>query len=409
MGRLNSLPIIDSVHFFGSIHMYKIRQPLALLALLVTVIALTAVPTLQAQTPTNSHNFALQAVSADGTSIIPYFVLDGTAGGQTTRQVQIVNQGDSAGSVQLYTVDAATGHIGGTVLKMREDTPTETGGWIQLERDTITLAPGEGQLISFVVNVPAGARSGQHVGGIVMEPLDEDAEVQTQSQDEVSFQVDVKTRTAVAVQVNLPGTPIEQLDVLGITLGGHDSRQIMYLNLRNSGTQMVKTTGSLRIVDDQGQQLQNIRFNIGTFLPEDEINYPVHIVGEALAAGNYTADLSLRYGDTAQIYRNELAFDISQADNVQIFEGREALASPLASQTNQLVSGRPAWETMAIAGLGLLLTSFVVYLTVSIYQYERERKLRKQKLAQQQMTKQRANRQQRPLPTKQPIRARSGR
>jgi hypothetical protein len=172
---------------------------------------------------------------------------------------------------------------------------------------------------------------------------------------------------------------------------------------------MVKTTGSLRIVDDQGQQLQNIRFNIGTFLPEDKINYPVHIVGEALAAGNYTADLSLRYGDTAQIYRNELAFDISQADNVQIFEGREALASPLASQTNQLVSGRPAWETMAIAGLGLLLTSFVVYLTVSIYQYERERKLRKQKLAQQQMTKQRANRQQRPLPTKQPIRARSGR
>jgi hypothetical protein len=395
--------------FFRSIHMRKIRQ---LLALFLLLMALTAVPALQAQTPTNNNDFSLQAISSDGQSAVPYFVLDGATGEQIAGQVQIVNRGDSLGSVQLYAVDAATGNTGGTVMRMQEDALVGTGSWIELERDLVTLAPGEGQMVPFVVNVPSGARSGHHVGGIVMQPASEDAGSQAESQDEVSFQVEVKTRTAVAVQINLPGAPVEQLDVLGINLGGHDSRQIMYLNLRNSGTQMFKTTGSLRILDAQGQALQNIRFDIGTFLPENEIEYPVYVVGEALPAGSYTADLSLRYGETVQIYRNQLAFDISEADNIQIFEGREALASPLAAQASDMVNGRSNWEIIAIGGLGVLLIGFVIYLIVSIYHYERERKQRKQKLTPQpqaQVSSLRSSPQQRPLPTKPPLRAQNNR
>ncbi|MBK8902313.1 MAG: DUF916 domain-containing protein [Anaerolineaceae bacterium] len=248
--------------------MRKLRQFLGLILILA---AFTAVPPLHAQAQPGNHSFSLQAIGPDGQSIVPYFVLDGTTGGQVTGQVQVANRGDSPGSVQLYTVDAVTGHTGGTVLKMREDARTGTGSWIELERDAVTLAPGEGQIIPFVVHIPSNARSGEHVGGIVMEPVDDAAELQVAGQDEVSFAVEVKTRTAVAVQVNLPGTPIEKLEVLGIDLGGHDSRQIMYLNLRNSGTQMVKTTGSLRILDAQNQELQNIRFKIDTFIPENEI------------------------------------------------------------------------------------------------------------------------------------------
>lgn len=384
--------------------MRTIRQFWGLVLLLVVF---TAVPILQAQTPAGNHNFSLQAISQDGKSTIPFFVLDGTTGGQISGQVYVINQGESLGSVQLYTVDAATGNTGGTVLKMRDDALSGTGSWIHLERDLVTLAPGEGQLIPFVVNVPAGVRSGHHVGGIVMELVSEIAESPAVSQDEVSFQVEVKTRTAVAVQVNLPGIPVEQLAVEGIKLGGHDSRQIMYLNLQNSGTQMVKTTGSLRILDAQGQQLQNIRFDIGTFLPENKIEYPIDIRGEALRAGNYTADLSLRYGETVQIYRNQLAFAISEADNVQIFEGRAALASPLAAQTNEFVNGRSTWEVVTIGVLSLLLSGFVIYLIVSIVQYERERKLRQKKNTLQQIPGQRRNQPQHPLPTNQPLRARS--
>ena len=78
--------------------MCKIRP---LLGLFVMMIALTAVPILHAQTPTNNNNFSLQAISPDGKSIIPYFVLDGTSGGQITGQVQIVNRGDI---IQLHLI-----------------------------------------------------------------------------------------------------------------------------------------------------------------------------------------------------------------------------------------------------------------------------------------------------------------
>ena len=388
--------------------MRKLRHFLGMILMLA---AFTAVPQLYAQTEANNHSFSLQAVGPDGQSLVPYFVLEGATGGQVTGQVQVANRGDSPGSVQLYTVDAVTGQTGGTVLKMREDALTGTGSWIELERDVVTLAPGEGQLIPFVVHIPTNARSGEHVGGIVMEPVDEGAGTQTVGQDEVSFAVEVKTRTAVAVQVNLPGTPVENLEVLGIDLCGHYSRQIMYLNLRNIGTQMFKTNGSLRILDAQSQELQNIRFSIDTFLPGNEIRYPIYVDGEALPAGSYTADLSLRYGETVQIYRNQLTFDVSEADNVQIFEGREALASPLAAQANELMNGRSTWETAVIGSLGLLLIGFVIYLIVSIYQYEKEKKRQRQKLALQQKQVPVPHRviQQRSKPTKQPLRAHSRR
>lgn len=360
--------------------MRKIRQILGLLMMLV---GLTAVSPLYAQTPANSHNFSLQAVGPDGQSVVPYFVLDGTVGGQISGQIYVRNRGNSPGSVQLYSVDAVTGQTGGTVLKMREDAQMGTGGWIKLEQNVVTLAPDEGQMISFEVNVPAGARSGQHVGGIVMEPVEESAAVQSENQTGVSFQVDVKTRTAVGVQINLPGTPVEQLEVLGIALGGHDSRQMLYLHLRNSGNQMVKTSGSLHILDAQGQNVQNIRFNIDTFLPDEEIRYPVNIVEAALPAGSYTADLSLRYGESVQMYRGQLAFSISEADNIQIFEGQAALASPVTAQA-AVVNGRSTWQIVGIGVLAVLLCGFVIYLINSIYRYEKERSLRKQKLAYQQ-------------------------
>ncbi|MBK8902311.1 MAG: hypothetical protein IPM53_14080 [Anaerolineaceae bacterium] len=113
----------------------------------------------------------------------------------------------------------------------------------------------------------------------------------------------------------------------------------------------------------------------------------------------------MRYGETIQIYRNQLTFDVSEADNVQIFEGREALASPLPGPATELIYGRSAWQTIAIGSLGLLLSGFVIYLVVSIYQYEKEKKLRKQKIGHDQGQKQQQNPQRRPLPTKPPIRA----
>jgi hypothetical protein len=365
------------------------------LGLILFILMLTAVSPLYAQS--EGPSFSLQAISSDGTQTIPYFILDGVAGGEITGQVFVKNQGDALGTAKLYVVDAVTGQTGGTVLKMQADALVGTGSWIQLERDLVTLAPGEGQMVPFMVKVPNDARSGQHLGGIVMETVADDVDVQEAIQGEASFRVKVNTRTAVGVQINLPGTPVEKLDVLGLSIGGHDSQQIMYLNLRNSGTEMLKMTGSLQIIDAQGERLQNIRFNIDTFLPDNEISYPIYVEGEALTAGSYTADLSLRYGESVQISRQQLPLTVTEADNIQIFEGRDALASPLTSRTDEIVSGQSAWQLMAMGGLGLLNLGIVGAVIVMIARYFKTKKQRKQEIALRQ------NRGQRPLPSQAPI------
>ncbi|MEM7331898.1 MAG: hypothetical protein AAF490_07390 [Chloroflexota bacterium] len=344
--------------------------------LLVT--AVTAQPT---SAQLNTSGFSLQAMAEDGETVVPYFELDGDFGSQLEGQMYIVNRGDEVGTVDLYAVDAATGDTGGTVLKMRGDTKAGAGNWIELERRQLTLGPGEGKFVSFAVRVPNGVRGGTHLGGIVMEPAKETVGVVDNSGNEISFKVDIQTRTAVAVQVNLPGTAVEQLDVVNTSLGGHDSQQILYLNLRNSGTELLRPSGSLYVIDSAGDRVQSIRFQIDTFLPESEIEYPVYIESEALAAGNYTADLSIRYGESRQTYWDQLEFSISEANNVQIFEGRDTLTPPYEEQLTNLTEGRPMWHWLAFGGLLLVIVGVAGYLGISFYDLEKVRRQRNQQAA----------------------------
>ncbi len=354
--------------------MKNVKQYLTALMIGLILTAVFPSPTVA---QVNTSGFSLQALDVDGQTVVPYFELDGDFGSQIEGQVYIVNRGNETGTVDLYAVDADTGGTGGTVLKMRNDAKTGAGNWIEIERDQLTLGPGEGKFVSFVVHVPNSVRAGTHLGDIVMEPASEVVDVQNEAGNEISFKVDIQTRTAVAVQINLPGTAVEQLDVLNLAFGGHDSQQILYLNLRNSGTELLRPSGSLVILDEAGERVQNSRFRIDTFLPDTEIEYPIYIESEALIAGNYTADLSLRYGETGQTYTNQLDFSISEASNVQIFEGRDALESPIPNQADAITQERPMWQWLMFGGLAVILMGLAGYLGVSLFDLEKIRQSRK--------------------------------
>ncbi|MBK8989235.1 MAG: hypothetical protein IPM39_24755 [Chloroflexi bacterium] len=93
-----------------------------------------------------------------------------------------------------------------------------TGSWITLAANDLTLAAGESREVRFSVTIPTDARPDQHLGGIVAEAvaLKEVADVSDDAET-TSFQVKVQSRNAMAVQVNLPGAVVEQIDVTGIT------------------------------------------------------------------------------------------------------------------------------------------------------------------------------------------------
>jgi len=63
-----------------------------------------------------------------------------------------------------------------------------------------------------------------------------------------AIQINIQHLTILAVQINLPGATIEQLEATGIQLGGANGYQTLLIGLHNSGTTMLKPFGTLQII-----------------------------------------------------------------------------------------------------------------------------------------------------------------
>jgi len=314
-------------------------------------------------------SFALQTLNSEAApQNQSYYILQGQPGATLENTIRVVNAGTAAGSVILYTVDMTTGQTGGSVFRLRDDPQDVVGSWITLAASELTLAAGESRDVPFSVTIPADARAGHHLGGIVAEAV-ELTEVANASDgaDSASFQVKVQSRNAMAVQVNLPGAVVEQIDVLGITAGGQGGHQTLVIGMSNSGNVMLKPTGHLMVSDEEGQQVQNLQFSMDTFLPETAIDYPMYVENEALAAGEYLADLTLQYGE-GQESTQQLSFTITEAQVSQVFESRAALDAPASATGNAAEQGMP-WQNLALGGL----VAFNVALVFGLVFYRRRK------------------------------------
>ncbi|HEX5501164.1 MAG TPA: DUF916 domain-containing protein [Thermomicrobiales bacterium] len=333
------------------------RLPLSLraaVAALLLALAAGLLPGAARAASAGGPAFGLQPVTYDPArpESRSYFVFDARPGATVTSRVRVVNTGDAAGAVRLYAVDAATGQTGGTVFRAREDPRQDAGAWIALDAQELTLQPGEGHVVAFTVTVPADAGPGQHVGGIVAE----NATARTSAAPpaapagaaQAGLQVTIRNLTILAVQVDLPGVPVERVDVIGVRAGGAGGYQTLLLGLRNSGTMMLKPTGTLTVSDAAGQPIQTVPLALDTFLPRTAIDYPVAL-RRALGAGDYHVAVALTYGD-GQTTTAERALTVTAAQVAQVFPP----AAPLAPPPGVAPAPIPPWAPFA-GGLGVVL------------------------------------------------------
>jgi hypothetical protein len=304
-------------------------------------------------------NFSLKMVSSQAApQNQSYYILQGQSGAKLENSIWVINSGTTAGTVRLYAVDMATGQTGGSVFLMYDDPREVTGSWITLAASELTLAAGESREVPFSVTIPADARAGQHLGGIVAETvaLEEVVNVNNDAES-ASFQVKVQSRNAMAVQVNLPGAVMEQIDVMGIAAGGQGGYQTLAIGMSNSGNVMLKPTGRLLVSDDAGTQVQDLQFSMDTFLPETAVDFPLFVENQALPTGEYLADLTLQYGEN-QESTHQLSFTITEAQVDKAFEGREALEAPASAAAAEGMSGRD----LLVSGLIIFNVALVLFL-----------------------------------------------
>ncbi|HKV57108.1 MAG TPA: DUF916 domain-containing protein [Ktedonobacteraceae bacterium] len=326
-------------------------------------------------------SFSMQPVVYSPTNILTksYFIFDGKPGIVEKNSIRVTNTGNIPGTANLYAVDATTAQTSGAVYLSKNSPRNDVGAWATLDAQQVTLNPGQSQTVSFRVAIPGNARPGQHLGGIVAENAAQQTSTSTRNNN--TFQVKVKTLTIVAIQVNLPGTPVEQLVATNIQSGGDNGYQRILIGLGNSGNMMLKPSGSLQISNAQGQIVKNITLKLDTFLPQTSITYPVNITGQALGAGDYQATLTLTYGDGKVLHYNT-GFTITQQQLAQVFTSNKTQVSP--GLFNGSLSGL---SPLILTGAGLVLLLIVGSLLYWFVLVPRAKAKAKQAVASSQFTR----------------------
>lgn len=306
--------------------------------------------------------FGLQPVLYDPSNPVTksYFVFDSSAGMILHNRIRVTNSGATTGTVSLYAVDATTGQTSGVVYLSGNNARRDVGTWITLGLQNVTLLPGQSRIIPFQVAIPRIIRPGQHVGGIVAESK---AMGSKSTPGASSIQINVQSLTIVAVQINLPGTAIEQLETTGIRPGGENGYQNLLIHLSNTGTMMLKPFGNLQVIDVQGKVIQNLPLKLDTLLPQTTIDYPVYVKGQALKAGDYRVELTLMYGHNKLLHYIQV-FTVTQQQLHQVFTSS---TQPLAPETwGNFLGTMPMWQTTLG---GVLLASGFCFWGQKLYQW----------------------------------------
>ena len=323
----------------------------------IAFLALVLVPgaAAAAKTPV----FGLRAI---GNPKLGYFVYSLAPGATRRGGIIVSNSGTATGTVKLFAADGTTGRTSGTVYQT-DSKPNSTGAWISLSKTSLTLKPGEHRRVGFAVRVPAGASTGQWVAGIVAETSRQ--LTAPKSKRKASVQIRIRDLTIVAVQVNVPGTPVSAFRVGAVTTGGQRGFQQVIAHMENNGNILVKPTGSITVFDSKGARLQTLPFAMDTFLPRTAIDYPL-LLKKALAPGTYSVAVRVSIpatsGARAVSVNERRPLVVSKIDVQQVFTSAAPQTPPPGTSSSGSASKTP-WALIAgaVAG-GLIVVALIAWL-----------------------------------------------
>jgi hypothetical protein len=291
-----------------------------------------------------------------------YFVLAGKPGATLRGKVEVLNVGTKAGRTSLYAVDATTGATSGAVYRSKGEPRRSVGGWIKLGKGSLELGPGESEVVPFSVRVPSAVSAGQHLGGIVAQRPTQVAANQAAhgGKKKSGFEVKIQALSVLAVQVDVPGPERPRMALSGIKLGDQPGHQSLLLGIGNPGNVLVKGTGSLKVVDHSGRQVQSQSFNLDTFVPKSHIDFPVYIQGKALSPGRYRGTVTINY--RGRSLTRTYPFTVTSAQVAQVFGTQASHGSPIGSSNDNTL-------------LYVLIVVTVLSLSAALFFFWRNRRL----------------------------------
>jgi hypothetical protein len=290
------------------------------------------------------------------------FIYNSRSGNLIRDSLHVTNNGTVRGTVNIYPEDAITSQMSGETFPTHNDPRHDVGAWITLSSQQVTLNPGQSRDVSFSLTIPAHVRPGQHAGGFVAEEPDRQ---ESSSKGAIQTVVQIHTREVIGVLINLPGTTVEKLDATGFTYDVISGYQSILVKLTNTGTQFLHPSGSLKVTNTAGQQLQNVPMKLNAILPQTAINYPVYMHHKALDPGTYTVTLNLGYEGNHKL--NYTASFVVPRPQLQNNSAIPRVISDLVTPNANFFSALTPWHYVVGLCLLFVLLSALFFWSQKLY------------------------------------------
>lgn len=191
------------------------------------------------------------------------------------------------------------------------------GAWISFARTEITLLPGERADLSFTITVPNEAEPGSYFGAVILGT----------AAAEASDNVGVAGTAAALVLLRVNGEVVEEMSLAGFSTSAISSNLPVRFEalVENAGTVHLRPYGEVTVRNAFGQPVAKLAMNRAEYksvLPGTARRFTASWQRQVLkddasiltrqwrnfAFGPYTAELTLRYGESARVVTAETRF-----------------------------------------------------------------------------------------------------
>lgn len=237
-------------------------------------------------------NGSVKAVNTDTVGILPanpdknvkfsdaWFIYHLDLGEKKMDGIRVLNNKNDTVVVKLYPVDATTTSDGSFALLPEESERKDAGAWVRLAANEIELAPHSEKIVPFEFAVPSNADVGDHMGGIIMQ------EIETNADTLSGTGVKIVTRVGVRIYETVPGAVKKDFEVtrfdwrLSPTGAKNwlkdfldiNKKTFFFLGIKNNGNVRITPKVDVRVTNMLGQLVADLRDReVGSIFPRDEV------------------------------------------------------------------------------------------------------------------------------------------
>lgn len=276
-----------------------------------------------------------------------YFVFKSRPGERVRGSFALSNLTNKRQVVYLREADAFTAQAGGVEFTKQGGVPIHAGTWFDIDRHTVVLRPYENVQVGLRGRVPDEADAGDHLAGIIAY-----GKRPARAAGKSNFGFRLLSRLAIAVQFTLPGQRVTSLEVKDADIQISPVGAVLQLDLANDGNTLIKkTTGKLHVTKN-GKRLFSPKAQLGTFVPETEIRYPLAWPGTPVEGTYRVSGVLHPQGGKPVRIDTDVTFGKARIREFRQETGRRAIE---ADGTGGWIYAGLGAALMAIVGLLVLL------------------------------------------------------